>query len=402
MGNKEVRVKKGFNFGSMFLGVFLGFVLCIGAIVGVGFFAYNTVSAKWINKTFKAEINLGSEELNKKTIKDFASSATKMVQNLDSYTLNNLKADFGVDIGDKVMGFNVASLKEVPLSQLPNKLQEMFGNISAEELSGVMDLSNMDKILNKHNTYYYNSQDNKLYKKYTGSTYVTPVDFEYSVTDGVVDVKGETFNIDSGKVDIQLRYLPLSKAISDFTSTMGDKITLSELEKDYGVVLPKYFDDVDENVTINQLGEEIDNLQLASFLGYSYDEASGKYYNGEGEEVSGILSAIVDTPVSGISEKIETLTIQDSFKAEDLEAGVLSLIPADTKINTIDTALEAAFEDITLDELIEAEVVAKPANYDSIKNKYVSGTNVLVKDIKIDDVVSQFVGSIVVSDTPAS
>ena len=40
MANKEVRVKKGFNFGSMFLGIFLGFVLCIGAIVGVGFFDY--------------------------------------------------------------------------------------------------------------------------------------------------------------------------------------------------------------------------------------------------------------------------------------------------------------------------------------------------------------------------
>ena len=407
MANKEVRVKKGFNFGSMFLGIFLGFVLCIGAIVGVGFFAYHNLSAQWVNNTFKTNLNLGSEELNKKTLKDFATSATNMVKNLNSYTLNNLKADFGVSVSDEIMGLNIADLKDVPLSDIVNKIQEKFSTISAEEIKGVMDLSSMDKILNKYNTYYYNNVDNKLYKD-EGLT--TVANFAYSISGSVVDVKGATFNITDNKVNIQLRYLPLSTAISDFTSSMGDKITLGELENNYGVDLPEYFDGVDRSVTINQLSAEIDKLQLANFLGYKYDEATEKYYNDKdsdgvfdtGEELSGVINALAYTTVSGISTKIENLTIQDLFNAEDLNSGVLSLIPADTNVNTIDKALETAFEDITLDELIEAEVVVKPTNYDSIKNKYVSGTNVLVKDIKIDDVVSQFVGSIVVSDTPAS
>lgn len=399
--------RRGFSFGSFFFGTFLGFLLCIGAIVGIGFLAYNKLNVNFVNSKLKTDINLGTEELNKKTIKEFVASANNMMKNMNTYTLNDLNKDFGVSISDEVMGLNISELKSVPINKISYKLQDMFKNISADELDGVMDLSNMDNILNKSNTYYYKAADGKLYKD---QALTSTVGFEYSVENDIVTINDQTYEIKEGKVNIGLKYLPLTVAISDFTANMGDKITLGELEKDYGVNLPEYFDSVDREVTINELSEEIDKLHLADFLGYSYDDTTGKYYddkdedgkNDYGEELSGVIGALADTTISGVSEKIESLKLSDLFSDEELDKGALSLIDKDTKIDEIDTALETAFNSVTFEDLITAELVTRPANYDSVKEKYLYGTSVKIKDLTLTEIVTAFVDNIPTSDTPTT
>ena len=399
--------RRRFSFGSFFFGTFLGFLLCIGAIVGLGFLAYNKLNVNFVNSKLKTDINLGSEELNKKTIKEFVASANNMIKNMNTYTLNDLNKDFGVSISDEIMGLNISELKSVPINKISYKLQDMFRNISAEELDGIMDLSNMDNILNKTNTYYYKDSDGKIYKD---QALTSTVGFEYSVDNDIVTINDQTYEIKEGKVDIGLKYLPLTVAISDFTANMGDKITLGELEKDYGVNLPEYFNGVDRGVTINELSEEIDKLHLANFLGYSYDVTTGEYYDDKdedgkkdhGEELSGVIGALADTTISGVSQKIESLKLSDLFTDEELNKGALSLIDKDTKIDEIDTALETAFNTVTFEDLITAELVTKPTNYDSVKEKYLYGSSVKIKDLTLTQIVTAFVDNIPTSDTPTT
>ena len=124
MAKKEKDKTRKSGAGKFFLGTFIGFILCLALLAGIGTFAYFKVSVKWINDTFKTEIDLGNEELNGKTIKEFINSAVNLSQNVDTYTLNNLKSDFGIDVGDKLMGIDISDLKDVAFNDLPDAMED--------------------------------------------------------------------------------------------------------------------------------------------------------------------------------------------------------------------------------------------------------------------------------------
>lgn len=313
---KIERKKRGFGFGSFFFGTFIGFLLCILTIVGLALFIYNNVSAQWLKNSFNVEIDLGSEELNDKTLKDIVVSASGLLNNTDTYTINNLESDFGVEIGDKLMGLDITDLKAVPIKDIADEAQNKFKNISAEELKDVMNLSDMKNILEKTNTYYVS--EDKLYKTFDGINYSNKVEFEYSINNGVVTVKKQTFDVSSGEVKINLKYLPLTVALGDFMDTMGDKITLGELESDYGVTLPSYFDNIDKTTRINELEDEINDLYLADFMGYTID-ADNNVYDGQ-TEIKGIM-AIVAKKTVGDLDKIEK-TVNETTIAEILDINI--------------------------------------------------------------------------------
>ena len=69
MGRAD-KAKRKSGVGAFFGGTFFGFLLGIGAVVGLVAFAYFNVSPKWINDTFDANISLGNEELDSKTLED--------------------------------------------------------------------------------------------------------------------------------------------------------------------------------------------------------------------------------------------------------------------------------------------------------------------------------------------
>ncbi|MBO5954724.1 MAG: hypothetical protein J6Q13_02000, partial [Clostridia bacterium] len=111
MGKKDRREKKEKrkgHFGAFFGGGFLGFNLCLLLIAGLFCFAYFKVSVNWVNKTFKTEIDLGSEEINSKTISTLVNNAMSLVENKDTYKLKNLKNDFGIEIKDEMFGIDIS------------------------------------------------------------------------------------------------------------------------------------------------------------------------------------------------------------------------------------------------------------------------------------------------------
>lgn len=423
--------RKSGSTGSFFFGVFMGFILCIGSILGAGAFAYFKVSPAWLNKHFDANIDLGSEEANNKTIKGFVDSAINLSENVDTYTLNNLKNDFGIQIDDELFGFDITDLKNVGLNELPEAIEKKFGTISADELRNIdgMNLSNMSKILDKSNVYYYNSADNKLYKEFDGVAYSVPVTFDYEITEDktfVVTKKhssGIVLNQEYGvvnQVNIKLWYLPLADAIGDFTASMGDQITLQDLENDYGVTLPDFLNKVDKaNTTINELEDTINNLYVADFLGYTldmsdptniivkdngtivkgvmaivakeqvknlanikntidnttiadimnlnikYNSTEETYYDDKdndnvidsGEEVAVIMNLIAETKVKDLTSKINALKLEDIFTEDDLSTGALALIPSTTLLTDIATTMNVRFRTVTIGELIDNNVI---------------------------------------------
>lgn len=299
--------------GKLFLGIFLGFILCLGVLFGIGWFAYNNVSIQWINKTFKTDLDI-SDEMNKKTPKELIASALSVSKNIDTYSLNDIKNDFGFSVDDKLMGIDISDLKDVPIKKLSSAAQDKFSNISADELKDVVNLSDMDLILNKTNTYYVSGDT--LYTDAGHTHAVNKKEIDYTLTSTTVKIKDQTRNIQDGKVKFELRYLPLTKALGDFMGTMGDKITIGELvdkEDGFGVELPDYLHNTAEKraKTINELSDVVDNLYLAEFLGYTI---SGETVTKDGETITGIVAKLAKKKISeldDIENIINTSTIAD-------------------------------------------------------------------------------------------
>ena len=310
---KIERKSRNSSIGSFFFGTFIGIILGIGAIVGLVTFVYFKVSPNWLNNKFNTQIDLGNEDLNNLTLSTFVNHAINLGKNIDTYTLNDLESDFGIKIGDEISGINITDLKNVPLPDMIDAIQDKMANISADELKNVIDLSDMNNILDKTNTYYLNSTDGKLYEE---QEFLTAVDFDYTVDLGnsKVIIKNNEFLLNSNKVEVALRYIPLSKAVASFTSNLDSSITIGELRDDYNITLPSFFDNIDDTTPIGELENEINNMYIADFLDYTIQ--SDKVYTELGEEVTGVMATIAKTKIGELDNEQQTinnLTITESF-----------------------------------------------------------------------------------------
>lgn len=334
MGKNERRRKSGV--GAFFGGTFFGFLLGLAAVVGIGAFAYFKVSPQWLNTTFKTEIDLGNEEINSKTISDVVNTVVNISNNMDTYTLTDLKNDFGIDFGDKLRGIDISDLKTVPLSDLGGELQNKLMHISIAELEEeLITLSgDIKQILNSSYTYYLDGTT--LYHDEGHNNEVTDSEFKYTYNSSTSEVviKGKTFQVANGEVEIGLRYLPLMTALGGFSNLkVGDVMGL----KFDGT---NYYNDVD--------GDNIND--------------------GGNEDLSNVLKTIAKCKINEMPTKISTLTLSEMFSSSELSSGFFSLIENPEKVlitgatqgeyKSLSDAFGDAFNTSTLGELYTAGVIS--------------------------------------------
>lgn len=443
----KIERKSRFSFGTFFFGTIIGFILTLASIVGVCCFAYFKVSPKWVKDTFKVDIDLGSDDLNSLTLSKLVNNAIYLGQNIDSYTLDDLKNDFGIDIGDDIVGIDITDLKQVPFDDLLDSVSDKFKNISAEELKSIISSSeSLDNIMDKTILYYINSEDSTLYEVFEAGEYSKPAQFKYEIKNNKVYIKNfDAIDINfDNTVSIKLKYLPLTKAIDGFVSNLGDNITIGELRSEYGVELPSYFAGVDDNVTINELEGEInklyladflgyqirdgavynsdvkvvgvmetiakmkigelknakqtiDNMRIAEILGYTYNQTQNKVFDENGVEVKGILGAISRFTIANITDEetgIDSLTVADIFTEDDLSTGVLSLIesPSTTPVTTLPSTIQTIIQNATIEKLIQKQVISASNYNETIGEKYIIvGTGAKqVKDCTISELINSY------------
>ncbi|MBR1987862.1 MAG: hypothetical protein IKA36_02360, partial [Clostridia bacterium] len=300
--------------GKFFLGLFLGIILGLGAVFGVGFFAYKKLSVTFLRKKFGIDIDLGNDKLNDMVIEDWVSNAVDLMSDVDNLSLNDLEVKFGISLGNDVSGIDISDLKDVGLKKFEDAVKDKFNNISAKELEGAIEFDeDVNKILNKNSTYYYNDTDNKLYEE---AEYTTKADFDYTIDSGKVKIKHfeDLFTINAGKVELTLKYLPLTKALGRYTSNLGETITLGELESDFNVDLPSYFDNVDRSTKINELESAIDDLYVYELMGYKksgtkyFDDKNNNNMVDAGEELGSMMTTVCEKKVSELD------TVESSIK----------------------------------------------------------------------------------------
>lgn len=406
--------------GAFFGGSFVGFILCLALLAGLGCFVYFKVSPRWINKTFKTNIDLGSDEINKKTLSDLVSTVVGLSKNMDTYTINNLNEDFGIKIKDELFGIDIKDLKEVPFDDLSESIEKKFANISAEELRNVSGMNleeSMGNILNKENVYYFNSADDKLYKKYDGTTFSQPVTFEFELNEQktTVTTKGNVVAIKANKeVRIPLWYLPLTVALTDFTSNMGNQMTLADLEKDFGVKLPSFIkltEQEKKETTVNELEgvvkasyvKDVLNLNIKTYEYSSetfyYDDKNNNNIKDDGEEISYVLYSLSGKKINELSSTISQMKFSEIFSEDERGKGVLSLIVIDPADPTTDPtiaqmpqAITTAVSDATIEDLLSKGIISVDDSAGKLTTPFDHDGNPLTDEITLQSLtVTDFI-----------
>ena len=107
------------------------------------------------------------------------------------------------------------------------------------------------------------------------------------------------------------------------------------------------------DLTVNDLTREsaltdkIGNVELAVALGYTKNPSTGKWIDKSGVELTGIMAVLADKPISGMSSAVNELTIGDIIPSEN-RTGLLSIIPANTNINNIGSAIDESLSGTSL------------------------------------------------------
>ena len=190
---------------------------------------------------------------------------------------------------------------------------------------------------------------------------------------------------------------------------MGDQITLAELENDYGVELPSFFNNVDKaNTTINELEEEINKLYVADFLGYTLDKTDpDNIIVKDGNTIiTGVTATLAKLTISGLEDGISGLKLKDVFTETELSNGALSLIDKETTLTNLAEELSNVIETKAIDEFITAGLVDTPKGYtETTKTKWIEvseNTYKQVKDLLLQDIVDIFFDNIDISTLPST
>ncbi len=379
IGEIERKYKRRSGLGSFFLGTFIGILLGIGALVGVGFLAYYKLTPEWINNTFKTDIDLGSDELNKVTLSTIITKALYISNNSDRYTLADFEKDFGYELPKEIKGINIEKLKTKPLNKLGEGVNEILNDVSMNELDELYTpSSDVEKLLDDTLTLYVKTGYLNGDDVYSDSECTEVVEFA-SIENGCIKVKDISKLPVDGKAEFDLKDVPLLQGLPLYITHIGDNLTIKRLENTFGVMLPsiiKITEAQKEEKTINELGDIIDDMYLADLLDYEYDETADKVYktvDGVKTEVTGAVATISKKKVKELNTMEDTISSMKVYEVLDYTFQNGKYYDGGTEVTGIMSKL-AGYTIGTLSSDIQSLSIADIMDYT------ISGNTVLDKD----------------------
>lgn len=277
----KTKRKKGFKPVGIFLfGMFFGLLFTLGAIFGVGFWAYKNLTLNKIEKITKNEIDIGNESIKNVSLETIIKNVSGIVKNIDTYTIGQLEKDFEITIigengyiPETLYGLDLTSLRNSTKNTISDDLEKIIDGASLDTVINYMKLTDDElgmfgTIINTDITYYYNPADRTLYAKYDESSatpYTEKVGFDYTIDGNKIDICGKKYTLTDNKITISFRNVPIEQAFSDFNAVT-------------------------------------DNLKVYKVLGYY--ENSGKYYTDSGytNEVTGFMATIAGKNVNDLDQ----------------------------------------------------------------------------------------------------
>ena len=327
MKRERIRTRKGAGFGKFILGWFVGFISTILIIVGVGYWAYTSISVGKIEKWTKSNIAGDNEGLRKLTLEDAVAIAVGVAKGSDEYTLAKFEEDFGLKlVGDSLYGINLNKLKNAPIKEIKTAVEDTINSATFNNVLNFMEVNTdelglLKTVLDSEVTYYVN--DGKLCTEKNNVS--TEVDFNYTIEGQ--DVKLDTDAKDTivdGQVEFPLINLPLSTAVSSMSDATKDLMIYEIMDYHYDSNTDKYYEKYENGVysnpvsgvmdaiagfTIDELSdqEKIDALKIHEVMGYYYNETDKSYYTtstfDNNTKVAGVMNALAGNTLGALSKE---------------------------------------------------------------------------------------------------
>lgn len=322
---QKTKRKKGFRPVGIFLfGMLFGLIFTLGAIAGVGFWAYNNLTLEKLEKITKSNIDVGNDSIKNKSIKEIVASVSGIVKNIDTYTIEQIEEDFNIVIvgeggfvASTMYGLDMTPLKKATKNTIKETLQDIIGTATMqtviENLGSNTDMGLFDTIMDSYVEYYFNAEDNKLYAKLESGSYSEVIDsklYELQEENTKIKMGVNTYLIENGKITPQFRNVPIKQAFNDFegvTKSMQVYKVLGYYEKSGSFYTDENYTNKVTGLmstiaskTINDLDQNfIDNLTIVEVLDLT--EKDGKYVDSDNNAVSGIINSIAEKTIKELS-----------------------------------------------------------------------------------------------------
>ena len=126
----------------LIIGMLLGIVLFVGAIVGTVYVVLTSITIGQMQNTIGVEVvKEDNEEMLNMTLFDFVTSIIGLVGNISEVSINDLLEKFNLPIPEDISGIDITPLFDYPITQIPQHLSDVTKNI---KLSSISELAGID------------------------------------------------------------------------------------------------------------------------------------------------------------------------------------------------------------------------------------------------------------------
>ena len=114
--------------------------------------------------------------------------------------------------------------------------------------------------------------------------------------------------------------------------------------------------DVIAEATVISAPDEIENANMGEIFGYTYNSESETWFDSSGQQVHVLLNKISGKKITELGTITDELVLSDVINEVDRD-GLVSFIPEDTPLDDIPDAVDEAFNEHSLRDFIEADII---------------------------------------------
>ncbi len=409
---------------AMLLVFLLGFLSCIGAIAGIGFYAYSKVSIDSINQLGFANIDtnkvINQEEaeisLDKLSIAELVAEFGELKKLEDSATIDYLIDRYGLILSPEIEGILNDDMREIPVFKLFSA--EGFTMImQAQTIGSILGFEKIENpdftLTNGEKEFIWTDNgkevlgvnaalaDYSIYKLLSDGIDTESLASELTVA-GVLNLtvrKDFPIYMKVGESEIKITDIEPISVWYDSNGPIKDKIMASvantqfnnvtdtlfglrisdfigyvEYKGDYyswnlasegeeriiltleDGITSEFADLTVDDVSNGKLDDKISEIELAKVLDYTLND-DGKYYDKNGDAVSGIMATLAGEKVGDIGESVGNIKVGE-VAGYTYSEGIWysSYDSTDPALNVKAEGILASLADLSVDEMTDEKI----------------------------------------------
>ncbi len=122
------------------IGMIVGMVLLVVAVLGAAFAALSLVSVGQLESAAGTDIFDDSSDVNDMTLLELVQSLIGDLQDMDGLTINKLRTEYGLKIPTEISGIDISPLFDYALTDVPNHLGDVVNNMTLRDVGEFLDM----------------------------------------------------------------------------------------------------------------------------------------------------------------------------------------------------------------------------------------------------------------------